>query len=108
MMLDVRQKFQDNQFPVDVFWNDLDYMVDYQDFTLQPNFIPAEMNTLTNITDQQGVYWVPLIDMGVAVGTAAAVKGLSQGIFLNSSVYPGQTMVGCVWPGAVYYPDFNQ
>lgn len=57
-------------------------MVDYQDFTLQPLFKPSEMNTITDITSDLGLYWVPLIDMGVAINTDAAKKGLAEGIFL--------------------------
>jgi alpha-glucosidase (family GH31 glycosyl hydrolase) len=51
-MLGVRQKFQENNFPVDVMWNDLDYMVDYQDFTLQKDYLPSEMNKLTDLSDE--------------------------------------------------------
>lgn len=47
-------------------------MKDYMDFTISDKYSPAELAQLTNRTDPSGVHWVPLIDIGVAVGTEAA------------------------------------
>ena len=66
------------------------------------------MNQLTNLTTDIGLHWVPLIDIGVALDSDAATEGLNQGVFLNSSIYPNETLVACVWPGPVYIPDWNQ
>jgi alpha-glucosidase (family GH31 glycosyl hydrolase) len=88
--LSIRDEFDTNDHPIDVLWNDLDYMVDYQDFTLQKEYKAEEMNQLTDMTNEAG-----------------ARDGLQRGIFLQSSVYD-HPLIACVWPGSVYFPDFNQ
>lgn len=62
-------------------------MQDYKGFTLQGRFKVDEMNKLTNITDVNGIHWVPLIDMGIATDSEVADNGIKQGIFLNSSIF---------------------
>jgi alpha-glucosidase len=105
-LIEIRDTFDKFDLPLDVMWNDLDYMQDYQGFTLNPTYKPEEMNQLTDMSKDNGVQWVPLIDIGVAVGTPAADNGLERGVFLNSSVYD-HTLIGCVWPGSVHFLDFN-
>ena len=83
-------------------------MEDYKGFTLQELYTAEEMNQLTDRTKDIGLHWVPLIDIGVALDTDAANEGLIQGVFLNSSIYPNKTLVACVWPGPVHFPDWNQ
>jgi alpha-glucosidase (family GH31 glycosyl hydrolase) len=58
------------------------------------------------MTNDAAVHWVPLIDMGVAINSDGARDGLARGIFLQSSVYD-HPLIACVWPGSVYFPDFN-
>jgi alpha-glucosidase (family GH31 glycosyl hydrolase) len=60
-----------------------------------------------DLTKTSGVYWVPLLDIGIATGTYAATEGEKLDVFLKSSVYKGKYLEGCVWPGPVYFPDFN-
>lgn len=96
-----------NDHPVDSMWNDLDYMTDYQDFTLHTDFKTDEMATLVKRDIPSGVHWIPLIDIGIAIDTVASKKGDDMNVFLKSAVYPGKNLEGCVWPGPVVFPDFN-
>lgn len=57
------------------------------------------------------MHWVPLVDIGVATNTKAEEMGNEVDIFLKSAVYKKDgkpaNLEGCVWPGAVVFPDFN-
>lgn len=37
-ILSIRDKFDEVKFPIEVLWNDLDYMEDKKQFTLSPEF----------------------------------------------------------------------
>ena len=69
------------------------------------------MAQLVDRTKPTGVHWVPLVDIGIATGTEAEKIGNEADIFLKSSVYAKAgaplNLEGCVWPGAVVFPDFN-
>lgn len=71
------------------------------------------MASLVDRTKPTGVHWVPLVDIGIATGTEAEKIGNEADIFLKSSVYKDAktgaqlNLEGCVWPGAVVFPDFN-
>ncbi|CAD8121804.1 unnamed protein product [Paramecium sonneborni] len=111
-MLEVIDKMAEIKHPVDSMWNDLDYMTNYQVFTRdKKNFIETEMKQLVDRSNEKGVHWVPLVDIGIATKTRAAEIGDDFGIFLKSAVYSNDThkvnLEGCVWPGAVVFPDFN-
>lgn len=98
-------KFEEYDIPLDVMWNDLDYMNDKEDFTIDKNaFPPLE---LTKFLREKKKRWVPLIDAGIRIehpkGRGAS-EGKKRGIFLKN--YQGKLMVGRVWPGNVHYPDF--
>ena len=69
---------------------------------------------MTNTDDIGGVEWVPIIDPGIAVDSDCGQRGLDNDIFIKSTlVFDTQAngtnnLLGCVWPGKVFYPDFNQ
>lgn len=64
------------------------------------------MSEILDREDPNGVHWVPIIDVGIPINTPESDRGLELDIF----VYSGNTnepLVGNVWPGDTYYPDFN-
>jgi hypothetical protein len=65
------------------------------------------MAELTDRTKNTGVYWVPLVDFGIALGTEAEANGTKLEVWMKSGAYNDQYLIGCVWPGSVHYPDFN-
>jgi len=52
------------------------------------------------------VHWSSIIDVGIAVDSDAATRGQDMNVFIKSA-YTGKDLVGNVWPGKTYFPDFN-
>lgn len=107
-MVTVVNKFSQYDLPMDVIWSDIDYMVDYYDFSVDTTrYNLLDMKNMMNRETSEGVHWVPIIDAGVAIPTAGAVRGAQMDVFIKSSQFQGQNLVGCVWPGKTFFTDFN-
>jgi len=104
-MEDVVTKYISHDIPLDVIWSDIDYMVDKEIFTIDHNRYPLDQ--MKELTTKYKKKWVPIIDPGVKqqypTGPGARV-GLERDIFIKNS--RGGNLVGSVWPGRVYFPDF--
>ncbi|XP_066997663.2 lysosomal alpha-glucosidase [Anabrus simplex] len=96
--------------PLDVQWNDLDYMDSNNDFTYDkvkyeglPQFV-EELHEL-------GMHYVPLIDPGVSAGEKPGSyppydEGIAMDIFIKNST--GQPFIGKVWNRiSTVWPDFT-
>jgi len=82
-MTTVVQKFELYDLPIDVIWSDIDYMIDYYDFTVDPSRYNLEdMQQMMNLNSSNGVHWVPIIDAGVAIPTDAATRGQQLNVFI--------------------------
>lgn len=46
------------------------------------------------------------MDIGIGINSEAARRGKELDVFIKSSA-TGQEIVGNVWPGSAYFPDFN-
>ena len=107
MMLEVVKNFAQYDIPLDTIWSDIDYMDKFEDFTFGPTFFKSDFDLIRN---NYSVNWVPILDIGIAKGdgnNSAYNEGLSQNVYVTSSVYPNKPLMNCVWPGKVSYPDFN-
>jgi len=104
-MEDVVKQYTSNDLPLDVIWSDIDYMINKEIFTVDTSRYPLErMKELTTVHKKR---WVPIIDPGVKETNArgpGAREGLKKDVFLKN--YKGRDLVGYVWPGRVYFPDF--
>ncbi|XP_071442397.1 lysosomal alpha-glucosidase-like isoform X2 [Hetaerina americana] len=96
--------------PLDVQWNDLDYMKQGNDFTYDPvNFkgLPEFVEELHKL----GMHYIPLIDAGISGGDKAGTyppydEGLAAGVFIKNS--SGLPFVGKVWNKvSTVWPDFT-
>jgi alpha-glucosidase (family GH31 glycosyl hydrolase) len=95
-----------NNLPLDAVWSDIDYMNEYEDFTVDSKrFDLSEMRTMMDLQKNDGVHWVPIIDAGISVRHADYC--LERNCYILSNRYDGAPLMGCVWPGKVHYPDFN-
>jgi len=105
IMESVVRKYIENDIPLDVIWSDIDYMVNKEIFTIDEYRYPR--SAMRELTTKYKKKWVPIIDPGVkqldATGPGADV-GVQRDIFLKNS--RGDNLVGSVWPGRVYFPDF--
>ncbi|OWZ01106.1 hypothetical protein PHMEG_00027576, partial [Phytophthora megakarya] len=104
---EVVRQYKAHNIPLDVMWADIDYMKDYEDFTLDPvNFPESDMTKLLAEIHDAGQKFVPIIDPGIPDDESlyAYTRGLEMDIFMTSS--DGKPYLGQVWPGPTYFPDF--
>jgi alpha-glucosidase (family GH31 glycosyl hydrolase) len=98
--------------PQDSQWNDIDYIDSSRDFTLNPNtYPPKEVSDLVADLHAHGQRYVMIIDPAIGASPLsggaqdpAAVQGLDKNVFIKSK--SGQPLLGWVWPGSTYFPDF--
>jgi alpha-glucosidase (family GH31 glycosyl hydrolase) len=120
MLEEVLGNFTIFNLPMDVIWSDIDYMMNYKDFSInQDNFSSIIMQSMLMNHSKR---WVPIIDAGIPINydsLGAMVGGypLSQGlgnqvqiakkrnVFLKLNEGSPE-LLGFVWPGPVYFPDF--
>jgi len=105
IMETVVKKYMENDIPLDVIWSDIDYMIEKEIFTVDSSRFPPEK--MKEFATKYKKKWVPIIDPGVkqqfpkGPGLQA---GLDRDIFLKNN--RGGNLLGSVWPGRVYFPDF--
>lgn len=99
------KEHRDRHIPLDGVCMDIDYMVDYKDFTWNPEAFP-DMRGFTDDMHGQHIRLVPIIDAGVKLekGYDTCDEGVEKDYFCKRA--DGSTFVGAVWPGRAYFPDF--
>ena len=100
------QGYKDNNIPLDVIWSDIDYMIDYLDFTIDETRFPIDgLKSMLSNFDKK---WVPIIDAGIGTSNIsenlAYQRGLEKDLFLKNK--QGRNLLGIVWPGESVFPDF--
>ena len=98
-----------NGIPLEVMWNDIDYMDGYKDFTVDPNRYPAaQFKSFIDSLHAKGQKYIMIIDPGIKIesGYAPYEDGLHQGLYITSNS-TGKPLVGMVWPGFTFFPDFT-
>lgn len=96
--------------PLDVQWNDIDYMIKNNGFTYDKvNF--KELPQFVEELHDRGMHYVPIIDPGVSGSEPAGSyppydRGIEMGIFvMNDSSLP---FIGKVWNAeSTVWPDFT-
>ncbi|XP_054313799.2 lysosomal alpha-glucosidase isoform X2 [Pongo pygmaeus] len=96
-------------FPLDVQWNDLDYMDARRDFTFNKDGFwdfPAMVREL----HQGGRRYMMIVDPAISSsGPAGSYRpydeGLRRGVFITNET--SQPLIGKVWPGSTAFPDFT-
>ena len=102
---EVLTKFKENDLPIDTIWSDLDYMDQKKIFTVNPQTHGG--NSLNNMMESHEVHFVPLIDVGVALGDSIAMQlGQEMQVYLRSPRQGSGYYVGVVWPGEVHFVDY--
>ncbi|XP_062936672.1 lysosomal alpha-glucosidase isoform X2 [Cynocephalus volans] len=96
-------------FPLDVQWNDLDYMDSRRDFTINKDSF-GDFPAMVRELHQGGRRYVMLVDPAISSsGPAGSYRpydeGLRRGVFITNET--GQPLIGKVWPGSTAFPDFT-
>jgi lysosomal alpha-glucosidase len=104
-LLNMIVNYKNYELPLDVVWSDIDYMNDYQDFSINENeFIASEMKFLRELD----LKYVVILDIGIAARNDSEpfVEGIKKDLFIKSAV-TNKTLYNWVWPGLAVFPDFN-
>ena len=101
---EVAAKYKEADMPLDAIYLDIDYMEQYEDFTVSEEKFP-DLPRLAADMKKQGIHLVPIIDAGVKIkeGYSVYEEGLEKGYFCKEE--DGTPFVGAVWPGRAHFPD---
>ena len=90
--------------PLDSVYLDIDYMVRYEDFTINEEVFP-DFAAFNQEMKEQNIHLVPIIDAGVKLeeGYQVCEEGLEKGYFCKKE--DGSPFVAAVWPGKALFPD---
>ncbi|XP_005001486.1 lysosomal alpha-glucosidase isoform X2 [Cavia porcellus] len=96
-------------FPLDVQWNDLDYMDARRDFTFNRDGF-ADFPATVHELHQGGRRYVMIVDPAISSSGPAGTyrpydEGVRRGVFITNET--GQPLIGKVWPGPTAFPDFT-
>ncbi|WP_252178660.1 TIM-barrel domain-containing protein [Endozoicomonas sp. 4G] len=97
--------FRDNDIPCDTVYMDIDYMVNFKDFSIDEQKFPRFENWVQE-KKEQGIRLIPIIDAGVRIedGYKVYEEGLEKGYFCKDA--QGELFRAAVWPGLCAFPDF--
>ena len=74
--VNVWMKANENKFPFDTLWSDIDYMYKYENFGIDSQrFNVEDMKRVTDITTNLGVHWIPILDAGIGINSPFAAIG---------------------------------
>lgn len=104
-VLEVVRRYEENNIPLDAVCLDIDYMSEYEDFTVDEKKFP-DMKKLVSGLAKKGVRLVPIIDAGVKKKEGYSVydEGHEKGFFCKKE--DGSEYVAGVWPGRSHFVDF--
>lgn len=102
---EVEKRHREAKIPLDSVYLDIDYMEDFQDFTVSSERFP-DLKGLSAYMKEQGVRLVPIIDAAVKVRDGYSVydEGREKGFFCKDE--NGDDFITAVWPGRSVLPDF--
>uniref|UniRef100_A0A8D1KFA1 Lysosomal alpha-glucosidase n=1 Tax=Sus scrofa TaxID=9823 RepID=A0A8D1KFA1_PIG len=97
------------RFPLDVQWNDLDYMDARRDFTFNKDSF-GDFPAMVRELHQGGRRYVMIVDPAISSSGPPGTyrpydEGLRRGVFVTNET--GQPLIGKVWPGLTAFPDFT-
>lgn len=104
-VLRVADNYQKAGIPLDAIYLDIDYMEQFEDFTVSEERFP-DFNHFVAEMKERGIHLVPIIDAAVKVkdGYRVYEEGKKSGFFCKDE--NGEDFVVGVWPGNSVLPDF--
>ena len=98
--------YKNKSFPLDAIWSDVDYMLEFRDFTVDDvNF--KNLSSFVQEIHKNGTKYVPIIVAGISAGDSDAYfEGLKQGVFIKSPTNPNTPIIGRATSGDSVFVDF--
>lgn len=103
---EVVQNYKKMNFPIDSVCMDIDYMEEYEDFTVDKEKFP-DLSQFAAELKKDGIRLIPIIDAGVKVKEGYSVydEGIKNEYFCKKE--DGKTPYAAgVWPGRSHFADF--
>nr|XP_004558392.2 lysosomal alpha-glucosidase [Maylandia zebra] len=105
----VAQSMHDENFPMDVQWNDLDYANKRRVFTFDP-WRFGDLPEMVEEFHKRGMKYILILDPGISSSSTPGMyppfdDGLKRDVFIKNAT--GQILIGKVWPGPTAFPDFT-
>jgi alpha-glucosidase (family GH31 glycosyl hydrolase) len=96
--------------PLQTMWSDIDYMDQYRDWTVDPTRYPADkFKTFIDGLHEKGMTYVTIVDPGISntdPNYGPFVRGNEMDVWIREPS-GARAYQGHVWPGLVYFPDFQ-
>ncbi len=101
---EVVAKYEGSELPLDMVYMDIDYMKDYQDFTINEERFPDFKNFVEEMLSK-GVRLIPIVDAAIKVKDDYSIysEGVEKQAFCVDK--KGKPYVVGVWPGDSVLPD---
>lgn len=99
-------RYVSEKIPLDVIWNDIDYMEDYRDFSVSKKRF-GNIGNIIDTVHQSGRRYIPILDIGIPVNENDKYYnlGMEMNTFIKSN-YTKTPLKNTVWPGVCHYPDW--
>lgn len=103
----VVKQFENHDIPIDLLYMDIDYMQEYEDFTLNEKEFEPDFSEFVNWMKSHKIHLVPIIDAGIKVkdNYFAYEEGKKNNYFCKLKDHKSD-FIGAVWPGYSVLPDF--
>ncbi|KAK8861244.1 hypothetical protein IAR55_002063 [Kwoniella newhampshirensis] len=96
--------------PLEVQWNDIDWMRHYREFQFDQNYDPAEYKAFVDELHSNGQHYIPIIDAAIGIlyndsdSFDVYERGHELDVWMKNP--DGTEYVGAVWPGLTVFPDW--
>ena len=91
--------------PLDALCLDIDYMVDFKNFTWKPEAFP-DLKRFNEDMGKEHLRLVPIIDAGICVEEGYSQYDTGKALDAFCKKADGSDFVAAVWPGRCCFPDF--
>lgn len=101
---EIREKFNENQIPIDYIHLDIDYMERYKVYTVKKEEFP-DLKGTTERFEKEGIDFITIIDPGVKVEDGYDVYEYLKA-HDGFATLDGEQYINQVWPGDSKYPNY--
>ncbi len=105
MIQDVLEGYKENNLPMDAIWMDIDYMNDYQPFTVDE--LRYDVNKFKKTLSDYKKKFVMIIEPTIGIKNSyfyLLIKGKEKDLFIKNSV--NNYLLNRVWPGRSHFLDY--